>query len=329
MDKVLVFGSNSFAGGIFVDECLSEGFQVFGISRSAEKSPLFNSYKANSKLVNFTFKQLHLVNETQEILELVADFNPNYVVDFAGQGMVAESWASPELWFSTNVVSKVILHNSLRQLPSLRKYIRVSTPEVYGSCAETLSENFNYNPSTPYAVSHAAVDMSLMTFYKNYGFPVVLTRFSNFYGSGQQLYRIVPKTALSGLTGSPMSLHGGGLSERSFIHGRDVADGLIRVLRMGMPGNIYHFSTDEFINIRDLVSLICEKIAVDPSSFVKISDERFGKDLAYRMSAKKARDELEWIPKFSLALGIDDTTSWIKTNLPELKCFSWDYVHKV
>jgi len=167
-----------------------------------------------------------------------------------------------------------------------------------------------------------------MTFHRNYGFPVVLTRFSNFFGAGQQLYRIVPRTALSGLTSSPMSLHGGGLSERSFIHATDVADGLMRVLRMGMSGHIYHFSTDEFIKIRDLVFLICEKIAVDPGSFVKISEERPGKDLAYRMSAEKARNELGWMPRFSLAAGIDDTTSWIKKNLSELKNLPWDYVHQ-
>jgi dTDP-glucose 4,6-dehydratase len=329
MDKVLILGSNSFAGAIFVDECLSEGFHVLGVSRSAEKSALFNSYRINPNIANFRFRQLHLVNETQELIKLVSEFNPNYVVDFAGQGMVAESWAAPELWFSTNLVSKVVLHNSLRQLSSLRKYIRVSTPEVYGSCPDTLSENFNYNPSTPYAVSHAAVDMSLMTFHRTFEFPVVLTRFSNFYGPGQQLYRIVPRTALSALTGSQMSLQGGGLSERSFIHGRDVADGLIRVLRMGSTGQIYHFSTDEFIKIRDLVFLVCRKLAVDPSSFVAISEERLGKDFSYRISAEKARYELGWTPRFSLASGIDDTMGWIKTNLSALKRLPRDYVHQV
>ena len=328
MDKILVLGSNSFAGSMFVDESLNQGFIVLGVSRSAQKSALFSFYRSNPNVANFSFKQLHIVNELQVLLDLVSDFDPDYVVDFAGQGMVAESWAAPDLWFTTNVVSKVSLHNHLKDHRALRRYIRVSTPEVYGDCTQAISESTRYNPSSPYAVSHAAIDMSLMTFFKNYGFPVILARFSNFYGPGQQLYRIVPKTVLSALTKTEMMLHGGGETERSFIHGKDVSDGLMKVLKEGVPGEIYHFSTDEFIKIKDLVFEICQRVSVDPATFIRISEDRPGKDFAYRMSSEKARKELGWAPRFYLSAGIDTTVEWVNKNISTFKSLPWNYIHQ-
>ena len=71
--------------------------------------------------------------------------------------------------------STVKLHNELRQYDFIKRYVHISTPEVYGSCSGFVDESFSYNPSTPYAVSRAAGDMSLQTFYSAYKFPVVTT----------------------------------------------------------------------------------------------------------------------------------------------------------
>jgi dTDP-glucose 4,6-dehydratase len=119
-----------------------------------------------------------------------------HVVNFAAQGMVAESWLKPEDWYETNVVANVMLHDRLRKISSLQKYVHVGTPEVYGSTAGLIPESRNYNPSTPYAASRAACDLHLQTFIRQYNFPAVFTRAANVFGPGQQLYRIVPRTLL-------------------------------------------------------------------------------------------------------------------------------------
>ena len=92
-----------------------------------------------------------------------------------------------------------------------------------------VSENHNYFPSTPYAASKAAGDLHLITLFKRYNFPVVFTRAANVYGPGQQLYRIIPRTILSCLSGKPMKLHGGGKSTRSFIHIEDVVNATLNL----------------------------------------------------------------------------------------------------
>ena len=88
------------------------------------------------------------------------------------------------------------LHDGLRKFDWLKRYVHISTPEVYGSCEGLVKEDNPFSPSTPYAVSRAAADMSLLSFIKAYNFPVVFTRAANVYGEHQQLYRIIPRTIL-------------------------------------------------------------------------------------------------------------------------------------
>ena len=242
--------------------------------------------------------------------------------------MVAQSWQHPEHWFQTNAVANVMLHDRLRKLEFLKKYVHISTPEVYGTCEGLVPENTNYSPSTPYAVSRAAADMSLMSFVKAYNFPVAFTRAANVFGSGQQLYRIIPRTVLYFLTGKKLQLHGGGHSVRSFIHIRDVADGTLRVARKAEPGEIFHFSTSRNISIRSLVEMIAEQLNVSFEDNVEVVGDRLGKDAAYLLDNAKAKKTLEWEPKISLEQGIDETIKWIKDNLEIIKQQPFDYIHK-
>ena len=326
MEKVIVIGSNSFSGSHFVDYTLEQGLDVIGISRSSEPHSVFVPYKKR-KDAPIRFFRCDLNCDLTEIMKIVEDFRPDYVVNFAAQGMVAESWQHPEHWFQTNVVD-VRLHDQLRKCAFLKKYVHISTPEVYGSREGLVRENTNYNPSTPYAVSRAAADMSLMSFYKAYRFPVAFTRAANVYGPGQQLYRIIPRTILFFLIGRKLQLHGGGHSVRSFIHIRDVADGTLRVARESLPGEIYHFSTGHNISIRSLVEMIARQLNVSFEEHVEVVGERLGKDAAYLLDSAKAREKLGWRDQISLEQGIEETIAWVRDNLDVLKQLPFDYIHK-
>ena len=329
-EKFFVIGSNSFSGASFVDYLLEQGHEVIGASRSAEISPVFLPYKwkKHPATAKFQFQQLDLNKDTDRIIDAINTQKTDYVVNFAAQSMVAESWLYPEHWYQTNVVANVRLHEKLRQLPFIKKYVHVSTPEVYGSCSGNVTETAPFNPSTPYAASRAACDLHLMTFFKNYKFPVVFTRAANVYGPGQQLYRILPRTAFYVLTGKKLQLHGGGRSVRSFIHARDVAEGTLRVAKNGVAGEAYHFSTDLYVSIREAVEKVCQKLGADFSKVVEVVGDRPGKDAAYLLDSTKARTTLAWKDAISLDQGIEETISWIKNNLEELKRQPSDYIHK-
>ena len=327
MERIIVLGSNSFSGSHFVDFALEQGAEVIGISRSPEPHPVFLPYK-RKKGMPFHFFQMDLNRDIAAIMKVVEEFRPDYIVNFAAQSMVAESWQNPEQWFQTNVVATIKFHDRLRNCDFLKKYVHISTPEVYGTCQGLVAENTNYNPSTPYAVSRAAADMSLMSFHKAYDFPVAFTRAANVYGLGQQLYRIIPRTALFFLIGEKLQLHGGGESVRSFIHIRDVADGTLRVARQSPPGEIYHFSTSQNISIRSLVEMIARHLNMDFHKYVEIVGERLGKDSAYLLDGSKAREKLGWRDQINLEQGIEETIAWVRNNLDILRKQPFDYIHK-
>jgi len=327
MEKVLVIGSNSFSGASFVDFALKQGIQVIGTSRSNEPIDAMLPYKWSDH-IKFTFHKLDLNNDLSGIIELVNSEKPRYVVNFAAQSMVAESWQNPDHWFMTNVVSTVKFHDSLRKCDFIERYVHVSTPEVYGSCSGFVDENFPFNPSTPYAVSRAAADMSLRTFYSAYNFPVVTTRAANVYGPGQQLYRIIPRTILFILLGRKLQLHGGGVSTRSFIHIADVCDATWKIMRTGHNGETYHISTSEVVSIRELVKRICIKLNVPFEDHVEVIGERMGKDSAYHLDSTKVRTELGWVDRVSLDQGLDECIGWVRNNFEALKATNYDYSHK-
>ena len=335
--KVLVIGSNSFSGSHFVAEALRAGHEVWGVSRSNEPDPVFLPYRwpqsaSGSPLAttqNFRFHAINLNSQLPELLELIDRVQPSHVVNFAAQGMVAESWLNPTHWYQTNVVSQVAFHDALRQRTFLQKYVHVTTPEVYGSTDEGwISEHNHYAPSTPYAVSRAACDLHLHSFHKAYGFPVVFTRAANVYGPGQQLYRIIPRAMLSARTGKPMQLHGGGYSERCFIHIRDAMQATLRLALEADPGSTWHLSTREPISIRGLVERICERCGVAFSDVVEESGERLGKDQCYLLESSSIREAFGWSDQVSLEEGLTKTLACVDSHLDQLKTLPWTYQHK-
>ena len=324
----LVIGSNSFSGAHFVRHLVEDGYEVHGVSRSKEPNDVFLPYKWLSNWEErFGFEQVDLNHNLDYLMDLVHSWRPSHIVNFAAQGMVAQSWDIPEHWYQTNVVAQVRLHDRLRKLDFLEKYVHVSTPEVYGTTEGLVTENFEFAPSTPYAVSRAACDLHLLTFYEAYGFPVVFTRAANVYGPGQQLYRIIPRAMLFAKTGRKLQLHGGGRSIRSFIHIEDVAEATRKIAIDGTVGSAYHISTASTCSIRELVDQICQMTGVSFEDLVEISEDRLGKDEAYLLDSTRLRNDLGWSDTRSLRQGLTETLAWMEDNLSQLQNCPDDYIH--
>jgi dTDP-glucose 4,6-dehydratase len=325
--KIAIIGSNSFSGASFAKHMANEHYDVMCLSRSDEPIDALLPYKWGNAQ-DCRFFKLDLNRDLEKIESLLDSEKPTHIYNFAAQSMVGQSWDFPEHWFMTNAVSTIKFHNILRQKDYLDRYIHISTPEVYGSCEGYVAEEQRLNPSTPYAVSRAAADMSLKTFHDVYQFPVVSTRAANVFGPGQQLYRIIPRTILYILLGRKLQLHGGGYSERSFIHIDDVSCATRLIGEQGDLGGVYHIATNRQVSIRQLVQLICEKLSVDFDNVVEETGDRKGKDAAYTLDSSKLRSQLKWQDKVSLELGIEETISWCEKYFPVLKNQPLDYIHK-
>lgn len=328
MQKALVIGSNSFSGSSFCSYLLDQGIDVFGVSRSLPPQDVMLPYKWCNKKGKFTFTQIDLNQDLNDLESLMRQHQFSTVYNFAAQSMVGESWDKPDDWMQTNVVSMARLAQRLRHMDFIDKYVHVTTPEVYGSTDGWIKEDTPFNPSTPYAVSRAAGDMLLKIYQESFDIPVVSTRAANVYGPGQQLYRIIPRTIYFLLTGKKLQLHGGGVSTRSFIHMDDVSSATLEIAKSGNVGQTYHISTDRIISIRELVEMICSMLGQTFADHVDIAQERLGKDSAYWLDSSKIKSELSWADTISLEKGIEQTTDWIRSNLDQLAKEPTNYVHK-
>ncbi len=328
MKKFIVLGSNSFSGSSFINFLLNKKCKVIGVSRSKEYKNFYLPYKNSSYLKNYKFYKIDINKNLEKLNLIVKSFKPNYIVNYIAQGMVAESWINPEDWYNTNILAQINLYKKLSKFKFIKKFIHVTTPEVYGSTKLKIKENLKFNPSTPYAISRAATDMHLIKYYENFKLPIIFTRTANIYGPHQQLYRIVPKALLSARLNKKIDLHGGGKSKRSFIFADDVSSATYLISVKGKIGNTYHISSNKIISIKKLVKKISMLTKIKFNKLVSISKDRIGKDSHYNLSSNKLRKDLKWKDKITIDKGLQSTLKWVDDNFNKLKKEKLKYIHK-
>jgi dTDP-glucose 4,6-dehydratase len=328
MKRYLVFGSNSFSGANFVKFLINKNIQTIGISRSSQLKKIYLPYFKSKKIKKFTFYKADINKDIKKIKKIIQKYKPSYIVNYIAQGMVAESWANPEDWYQTNIVSQTNLYKVLSNYRFIKKIIHVTTPEVYGNNNKKLTEKTKFNPSTPYAISRMCLDLHLKKYNEKFKLPIIFTRTANVYGGGQQLYRIVPKAFMCAIENKKFYLDGGGDSLRSFIYIDDASEATFKILKKGKIGDTYHISTNELISIKNLTKSIYKLSGSNFNHNVKISADRIGKDYKYDLSSAKISKKLKWKAKTSLTSGLLKTKKWINLNFKELKYENKNYTHK-
>jgi dTDP-glucose 4,6-dehydratase len=328
MSKVVVLGANSFSGQDFVDLLLDDpAYTVVGVSRSPERSSLALRYRLRTDLSKYRYHALDMNRDMAKIIALLDAEKPDAVVNFAAQSEVAPSWDHPEHWFQTNTVALAKLVNHLRKQKYLKRYVHVSSPEAYGTCVGRITEESPLNPSTPYAASKAAADFLLKTYAKQFGFPLLTVRATNVYGARQQLFKIIPRSAIYIKLGRTIELHGGGRAVKSYIHIRDVSRGEKLILENGRVGDLYHISPDSGVAVRDVVGTICDRLGKRFEDATRTVDERPGQDAAYVIDSTKIRTELGWKPEIALEEGLGEVVEWVNDYWREIQAATLEYRH--
>ena len=327
MATYVVIGSNCFTGSHIVDALLADpDSKVIGVSRSPEPKDLFLPYKRRSA-VNFAFHQIDIVRRFGQLMTLLDEVKPQFVINVAALSEVALSNERPVEYFEINTMAVVKLCDYLRTCSYLERYVHISSAEVFGTCDRPVDEGTRFNPSTPYAVSKAAADMYLHTLRRNFGFPVTITRSTNVYGKHQQLYKIIPRTVIYLKLGKTIELHGGGKAVKSFIHIRDVVHGLMLALKRGKPG-AYHFSAPSHQTIADIVHQICTWMGYDFESSTRVVGERLGQDARYWLDCSKATRELGWKAPVPFEDGVREVIEWVESNWDQVVHEPLVYQHK-
>ncbi len=232
------------------------------------------------------------------------------VVNCAAETHVDRSIADHAAFLRTNVEGTIALLEAVRDRPGFRRFLHVSTDEVYGSVAEgRATEEWPTRPSSPYAASKAAADAFVQAYAVTHGVPTAITRCSNNYGPYQFPEKLIPLFVTNALDGEPLPLYGDGMNVRDWIHVEDHCAAIWHVL--GLPkadGQVFNVSADHEVPNRSVTDRILE-LCRRPAALVRYVADRPGHDRRYALDAARLR-ATGWRPAWTFADGLAATVDW-------------------
>jgi dTDP-glucose 4,6-dehydratase len=235
------------------------------------------------------------------------------IVNFAAETHVDRSIVDPQRFLQTDALGTLVLLEAARDL-RIRRYVQVSTDEVYGEVARGESrETDPLRPRSPYAASKAAADLLTLAYHATYGVPVLITRGSNTYGPNQYPEKIISLFVTNLIDDRPVPLYGDGLQIRDWLHVDDHARAVLHVLEGGEPGNVYNVGGGTPQTNLALTRVLVEGCGRSMRTHVTHVDDRPGHDRRYALDASKLR-ALGWQPRVAFRDGIADTIAWYREN---------------
>jgi dTDP-glucose 4,6-dehydratase len=237
----------------------------------------------------------------------------NVVVHFAAETHVDRSIKSAGAFIMTDVYGTFVLLEAARHARDLRRFVQISTDEVYGSVAVGESrETDELRPRNPYAASKAGADRLAYSYWATYDVPVIITRASNNYGPNQFPEKIIPLFITNALADLPVPLYGDGLNERDWLHVEDHCRAIDLLIDAGESGEVYNIGGGNSVSNLELTRDILRLVG-KPESLIRPVADRPGHDRRYCLSSAKLR-ALGWQPSIPFDAGLTDTVAWYRAN---------------
>jgi dTDP-glucose 4,6-dehydratase len=274
--------------------------------------------------------------DTELVEGIFAKYDVDRVVHFAAESHVDRSITHPEMFVKTNVMGTTVMLNSAKKAWELpdgsfmegKKFLHVSTDEVYGSLekeGEYFYETTPYAPHSPYAASKAGSDMLVRAYMDTYKFPANITNCSNNYGPYQFPEKLIPLMIHNALTGKNLPVYGDGLNVRDWLYVEDHAKAIDLVQEKGKLFETYNIGGHNEKKNVEIVTIIIETLldmlpSFDPRrdgismDLMKYVEDRKGHDRRYAIAPDKIRQDLGWEPETTFAVGIRKTIQWYLEN---------------
>lgn len=328
--KILVTGGAGFIGSNFIRYTLNKypNYKIINLDKLTYAGNLENLEDVKKEYgKRYTFVKGDICDE-KIVNELCADFGINCIVNFAAETHVDRSILSAGSFIKTDVYGTYILLESARKYKH-KKYIQISTDEVYGSIEKgSFTEESSLKPNSPYAASKSAADMLARSYFVTYNLPVVIVRSSNNFGPYQYPEKIIPLFVTNALENKPLPIYGDGKNVRDWLYVLDNCEAINLVLDEGKPGEIYNVAGGNELNNLELTTKIIEILSqprpctqerglrarVGLSRLVTFVPDRPGHDRRYSLDSTKIKKELNWLPKYNFEQALKDTVTWYKMN---------------
>lgn len=308
MDNVLVTGGAGFIGSRFVKRLLTSD----DIDHVTVLDALtYAGHRSNLGAAMLSDRLTLVVGnilDTRLVNDLVADHTA--IVHLAAESHVDRSFFQGGHFLSTNVLGTHILLDAARH-SNIRKFVHVSTDEVYGPLLTgSASEDYPLRPTVPYASSKAASDLVALSYWQTYGVPVCITRSSNNFGPAQHPEKIIPAFITTLLKGGNVTLHGDGGHVRNWLWVEDNCQGLELVLRRGHPGEVYNIGGGTDLMNKQLTELILNQLGADWDQVQYVAD-RPANDRRYSMTWDKIAS-LGYRPTQKFEEALAETVHWYR-----------------
>lgn len=339
--KFLVTGGAGFIGSNFIWYIFHnfEGIEIINLDSLTYAGNLQNL----SGIERISNKEYTFVKGDIRDRHLLQSFfsknNIDYIVNFAAESHVDRSIKTPAIFLETNILGTQALLDTAVKF-NIRKFIQISTDEVYGSLGSkgAFSETTPLSPRSPYSASKAGADLLVQAYHHTFNLPINITRCSNNYGPFQFPEKVIPLIINNVLTGRKIPLYGDGKNIRDWLFVDDHCSAIELVIRNGKSGEVYNIGANNewknidmikmllsilqeiFLNNPDFASISKTKINNINENLIEFVKDRLGHDRRYAMNSSKIRNELGWNPKFvDFRKGIKKTILWYLTNYDWIK----------
>jgi dTDP-glucose 4,6-dehydratase len=315
--KLLVTGGAGFIGSHFVRYVLANraDWWVVNLDKLTYAGNLENlrDLETHSRC---RFVQGDIANRTL-VNRLFQEESFDIVVNFAAESHVDRSILDASPFVETNIRGTQVLLDAAREF-SLKRYIQVSTDEVYGSIGVGgFREDSPLSPNSPYAASKAAADLMSLAYQRTHGLPVVITRSSNNYGPYQFPEKLIPLMIRNALQGQRLPIYGNGENMRDWLYVEDNCIAIAAVIDGGRVGAVYNIGGGEEKTNIELVELICDLLAIrlnksaaELKKLIEFVKDRPAHDFRYSLVTRRIQQELSWRPTVRLEAGLAKTIDW-------------------
>jgi len=239
------------------------------------------------------------------------------VMHFAAQSHVDNSFGNSFEFTKNNIEGTHALLEASRLSGTVKRFLHVSTDEVYGESSFELDDSNTEHasllaPTNPYSATKAGAEMLVMAYGRSYGLPFVISRGNNVYGPGQYPEKAIPKFSILASTGGKISIHGDGLATRSYMHVNDAATAFDIILHCGHTSHIYNIGAHEERTVLSVAQDVCRLVGRDPEEAITHVRDRAFNDRRYFIDCSKLHD-LGWNQKVTWEQGLEETVQWYRT----------------
>ena len=312
--RILITGGAGFVGSNYIHYILQkyEHWHVVNLDKLTYAGNL-ETLRDISKDPRYQFIKGDIADS--DLVDKLMQTGFDLVINFAAETHVDRSILDPAPFIKTNVIGTYTLLEGARR-HSIKKFIHLSTPEVYGGASPTTGkfrEDSPLLPNNPYSASKAAADHICRAFYRTYGVDVSYTRFANAFGPYQYPEKLMPLTITFALKNKPIPVYGDGQERRNWIFVDDICRAIDLIIEKGKPGEAYNIPSEYEMTNLDLVTKILD-ILDKPHDLIKFVPQRPAHDWQYPLDPTKIKKDLKWemVHKFDDA--VKSTIDWYVKN---------------